>query len=181
MIGENEKFDGVAGGRRRECVSCSCVFSEGQHYYSALSEFEDSYMRRDFCGECWGAEERIFASDAAAVSQWRSVQKPFEDGEKKPPRTIEKDKVTVLLDILENACKSDEKPRMNLAYALSLVLARKRYLEMTKDPGGGSEGTIYFRARGVDREFFVKDVTLSDDEIDCVMKELERLMGERLS
>ncbi len=104
----------------KSCSACERVFDDGEEYYSALLERSETFVRDDYCPECWGkvAKDNFFSFWKTKVS----------DNEEEPKKIFIDTQVIYMFFTKLEEITTVEKQLFR--YLLCLILIRKRFLRL---------------------------------------------------
>jgi len=150
------QFDFRRGGKK--CSECETAFAPGQPFVSALMEQDDGQtVRMDFCMDDWDENE------LECVGFWNQTMPDLTTGKVYwAPRDV-------LLSYFEHLMEGDQK---EVAYVMSLVLLRKKYLSAKSrfdDESGKGQIVV---DRSTSRSWEVQDVEVADERIIQIQEEL---------
>lgn len=124
----------------RTCAKTGAEIPPDTAYYSALTETDEGFDRKDFSSESWPGVDT-----AEFFSYWKNKgYSPRAD--RKPP--VDYERLLSFFDALNGAA---EKPKQLLRYVVALVLARKRKLrldDMSRTPDGEDRLVLFDRRDG---------------------------------
>lgn len=148
------------------CTICNKEFIEEEEYYSSLYNENDTFTRKDFCNSCWngGKEEGFF-------SFWKT-KVPKKD---KPAQRFVN--TEILLDMfmkLEGDIGTHQK---NLRFVLALYLIRKKILKLRSLMRQNDEEYIIVHCSKIDREFYIFNPNLKEEEIEAITLEMSQLLN----
>ena len=153
------------GNPERQCLVCGKEIAEGDAFYSAIFEGDESFTRRDYCAGCWADPPE------ACYSFWRTRIAPKkEDARKK----IDADVVLGFFDQLE---EKDSDLDLNFRYVLGLLLMRKRVLKFDDIAREASGEFLVLRRPGEQKRHHVRVRSLADEEIRELTEEVGRLLA----
>jgi len=156
--------------RAPACMRCERVFSDGETIVSAITpgEEEQSFLRRDLCEACFEAQ----GGAEGVHSLWRSRQ---------PERITDPHRVDFELagQFLERLLREKDPAQAELAWVLSLLLARKRRVKLHERRGsdGRRLATIAFPGSEEDLEVELAVPDLRAVDADRLQRELAGLFG----
>ncbi len=138
------------------CAACSERFQPEQPYYSALLEQEASFVRHDYCLNCF--QDR---RPAHVYYYWKTAIPEALAAKSKPVLDV-----ASVLDFFRRLAGDRDPQRMAFRYVLALMLTRKKALKL----GGGERGKngmeywVFVERRGGERHEVVQP-SLSEGEL----------------
>jgi len=149
------------------CTSCGKEFAEEQTYYSALFDTGPEFERKDFCPECWAAEDT--PQRGRAFSFWKT----------EVPRADEPKKVfvddSVIFDFFKRLAAEEHEPvKRNFRYILGLMLMRKKALKFKDVVREDGKEYLVLRRSRTKEEHRVLNPELTDEEAEQVKNELTK-------
>jgi hypothetical protein len=156
--------------RAPACMQCERVFSDGETIVSAITpgEEEQSFLRRDLCEACFEAQ----GGAEGVHSLWRSRQ---------PERIADPHRVDFELagQFLERLLREKDPAQAELAWVLSLLLARKRRVKLheRRDADGRRLALLAFPGSEEDLEVELAVPDLRAIDVDRLQHDLARLFG----
>ncbi len=152
--------------RARVCAKSGEEFKPGSMVVSVIFQGQDGFERHDVSEECFEGADRAF-------SFWRTRVPESLDEQRRLDLNLAREFLTRLL-----ADEAEE--RAGLAYALVLLLARKRRIRIVGSRREGERELLQVRwPRTEDEEPIEVAVPPMDDEkVERVQAELERLFGD---
>lgn len=150
----------------RGCIVCSKEFCEDEEYYSALFDENNTFVRKDYCGLCWGKDK-----GSSLFSFWKT-RVPKRD---KPPQKFVNNEV--FLDMFARLNGKNEPNQRNLQYVLALYLIRKKIFKLKSfiKENGEEFITLYYPKE--DKEFSVYNPNLKEEEIEAITSEMSQLLN----
>lgn len=150
------------------CTGCERVFNEGEVFYSSLYLHDSSFLRKDFCQDCWRDN-----SGTSFFSFWKT-RMPRKD----EPKKIVVSNATILslfLKLGEPGEHHGESWAKNLRYVLALFLMRKRLLKLENQ--GRDDMGEYLELYSVeeDKLFKIHNPNLSQEEMVRLNDEILKL------
>lgn len=159
-------MDWEIGNTSLACAACNQGFVEEQQVFSGLYDEGQTFVRRDFCAECWSKQdkEKVF-------SYWQT-RIPKKDA---PVRRFVDD--DVVLDFFRRLEGNAEPTKMSFRYVLGLLLMRKKVLKFTefKRTEAGAVLVLHDRLRDCDYE--VVDPNLNEEQIQQVTEEVNQVLN----
>lgn len=159
-----EKEWNIEQGQKR-CASCEKEFAQEQEYFSLLFRGEGTFVRKDFCTDCWKGP------DESAFSFWKT-RMPVQ--EEKPKEFID---VDVIFDFFRNLGRTPDREKENFRYILALILMRKRKLKFESAAEVDGVETLTLREAATKNVFHVKNPRLTGDEIDTVTEKIGEILN----
>lgn len=150
----------------KTCFLCEKTFPEEEVYFSALFDENNSFMRKDFCIECWDKK-----GDADVFSYWKTkVPKKIE--------TVQKyANIDVFYDLFNKLENENELTRINFRYVLSLYLMRKKILKLISSrKSNGNEYLVLLNVKE-SKETEVLKPRLTKEEVLSVTDEIGKLVN----
>ena len=149
----------------QKCAKCSHGFAEQEEYFSALYDEERQFIRRDFCGDCWGGQEKD-----AMFSFWKT-RVPAKEQERK---LVDDEIIMNFFMRLEGEADATKR---NFRYVLALLLMRKRILKLEDIRYDDDGEALVLKHRGEDKEYVVHNPQLSEEEIQQVTDEVGKILN----
>ena len=147
----------------RSCGDCRKALAEGEEFYSALYERNETFERKDLCLQCWagpGAEMFSFWRTAVPVRQ-------------APLRLrVHQSDTWALFESLD----PDNPNHAPIRYVLALVLLRRKQLLLDRSEDRADGEHMVVRRRGEEEPFDVQVVALSEDQIRAAQEELFKVI-----
>jgi len=156
--------------RAPACMACERPFADGETIVSTITpgEEEQSFLRRDLCEACFEAQ----GGAEGVHSLWRSRQ---------PERAPDPHRVDFELAgrFLERLLREKDPAQAELAWVLSLLLARKRRVKLAerREPDGRRLATILVPGAEEDLEVELAVPALQAIDVDRLQRELAGLFG----
>lgn len=148
------------------CFLCEKTFPEEEVYLSGLYDENNTFVRKDFCVECWDKKDskNIF-------SYWKTKIA------KKPEKVEKYARIDVFLDLFNKLENEKDLSRVNFRYVLSLYLLRKKVLKLvTTHKTNDNEYLVLHNVKeGNDTE--VIKPQLSKEEVLAVTDEIGELVN----
>lgn len=147
------------------CQSCERAFLEEENFYSTLCLESASFLRRDFCLECWKGQ-----TPEGFFSFWKTrIPK------KEEPRQRIVDNA-VVLNFFLRLQEVTEPWAKNMRYVLGLFLLRKKLLKL-KGQGKDEQGTFMGLYNSEeDKTYKIHNADLTEEEIERINNEVLRLL-----
>ncbi len=148
----------------RKCAVSGAEIPRGTPFFSALIEGDDTFERRDYLAEAWGAVDKTLF-----FSYWKN--KGGDAGEEKK-QPVDYDRLLAFYDGLEGA---EEPGKRLFRYVLALILVRRRRLRL-EDAGrteAGDRLVVYDRRSGRTLEILAPEA--SREELEAVQAKLNEL------
>ncbi len=148
------------------CFLCERMFLEEEVYFSALYDEKNTFIRKDFCVECWGQK-----GDAGAFSYWKT----------KVPKKAETVQmyasIDVFYDLFNKMENEDDLSRINFRYVLSIYLMRKKILKLiSSHKSNGNEYLVLLNVKE-GKETEVLKPLLTKEEVMSVTDEIGKLVN----
>ena len=152
--------------RARVCARSGAEFKPGSVVVSVIFRSQDGFERHDVTEEC-------FESDARAFSFWRTRVPESLDEQRRLDLSLAREFLTRLL-------AEEAEERAGLAYALVLLLSRKRRIRIVGSRREGERELLQVRWPSTDGEEPIEVAVppMDDEEVERVQAELERLFGD---
>ena len=148
------------------CFICDKTFPEEEVYLSALYDENNTFVRKDFCIECWDKKDNdnIF-------SYWKTKIP------KKPEKVERYARIDVFYDLFNKLENEKDLSRINFRYVLSLYLMRKKVLKLitTRKSNDDEYLVLHNVKEGNDTE--VLKPQLSKEEVLAVTDEIGKLVN----
>jgi hypothetical protein len=149
----------------RRCAVTGHELKPGERFFTALTEAEGQFVRRDYSAEAWaGCPE-------GAIIFWAG-RVPLQEG---PQRLAIDD--DLLLDCFERLDGQTEPGRLNFRYVVALLLMRRKKLKFDSARVEGGRETLTLRAANSDATYEVVNPGLTDEAMTAVQDEVFRLLG----
>lgn len=149
----------------RCCASTGRTLEPGEKFYGVLSETEGRFVRTDYAADAWsGPPEGCIAFWAGRI--------PSRDRPAKPTFNDEH-----LIGLLTQLGGAEDGPRVNLRYAIALLLMRRKrlkFVDLRRTPAGD---LLLLRDSKGGTRHEVLDPRLSEAEIASVQDEVFRQLG----
>jgi len=153
--------------RARECAVSGKPFETGQRVVSVISLKGDTFERRDLLEDHFEASDEIY-------SYWISTVP-----EAKERRRLD---LGLARDFLRTVLREQDPKREGLAYALTLLLARKRRVKTdSRRTAAGEILTIRIPGDEEDEEFELRVPRLQEEEVVRIQDELTLLLEGSLA
>lgn len=153
----------------RRCTACEREFAEEEPYYSALYDAGEGFERKDFCPECWEAEDS--AHRGRPFSHWKT-EIPRAD----QPRKMFVDDA-VIFDFFTRLADEEHQPtKRNFRYILGLMLMRKKRLKFKDVVRDNGKEYLVLRRSRTKEEHRVLNPDLSEEELLQVKTELTQIL-----
>ncbi|MEE8107402.1 MAG: hypothetical protein V3T86_17845 [Planctomycetota bacterium] len=154
-------------GRSRECAVSGKPFEAGQRVVSVISLNGDEFVRRDLLEDHFEASEDIY-------SYWVSTV-PEAKGQRKLDLALAR-------EFLRAVLREQDPKREGLAYALTLLLARKRRVKTdSRRTAAGEVLTIQMPGDEEDEQFELRVPRLEEEEVVRIQDELTLLLEGSLA
>lgn len=146
------------------CSLCQKTLEPCHIYYAALIDHEDSFVRQDFCADCWETQQ------AKSYSFWQTrVPEPNQK------RSLFVDD-SVLINFFERLADETEPLRINFRFVLMLILMRKRILKYVNTIQKDGTEIWQMRQVGTDTQHSVINPHLDEEKIQEVSEELSAIL-----
>jgi hypothetical protein len=147
-----------------ECSGTGRKIDIGEEYYAALVETEQGLDRRDFSCEYWTA------SQPQVYCYWKSK---MPDPQEKKKLFIDDD---MLMAFFERLGLEEAQERINLRFAVALVLMRKRLLKYESSEIEGANEVWTLRVTGRDDRARVINPHLAEDQIEQLSSQIGEIL-----
>ncbi len=151
------------------CFICERKFPEEEVYLSALYDEDNTFVRKDFCVECWDKKdgENLF-------SYWKTKIP-------KKPEVVEKyARIDVFYDLFNKLENETDLSRINFRYVLSLYLMRKKVLKLINTRKSDDNEYLVLHNAKEDNDTEVLKPQLSKKEVLAVTDEIGKLVNYTL-
>ena len=150
----------------KTCFLCERTFVEEEVYVSALFDENNTFIRKDFCVECWDKKDEV-----VVFSYWKTKVP------KKPEVVQRHANIDVFYDLFNKLENENDLSRVNFRYVLSLYLMRKKVLKLkTTHKSNGNEYLVLYNSKeGKDTE--VLKPQLNKEEVLAVTDEIGKLVN----
>ncbi len=150
----------------KTCFLCEKVFPEENDYFSVLYDEKNTFVRKDYCVECWDKK-----GDTEAFSYWRA----------KVPKRIETVQmyanVDVFYDLFSKLENENDSSRVNFRYVLALYLMRKKVFKLiSSHKSNGNEYLVLANVKE-GQETEVMKPQLTKEEVLSVTDEIGKLVN----
>jgi hypothetical protein len=149
----------------RRCTVTGRELHSGERFYGVLIEESGTFVRKDFAADAWqGPPPGTIAFWAGRI--------PPSDRPRRPTFNVEH-----LAGLFAQLADADDPTRVNLRYALALLLMRRKRLkfeDLRRTPDGD---VLIVRDTKTGAKSEVADPRLSEDEIAAVQDEVFRQLG----
>ncbi|HHT9121031.1 MAG TPA: hypothetical protein ACFYD3_10880 [Candidatus Hypogeohydataceae bacterium YC41] len=147
------------------CMTCERVFVEEETFYSTLCLEPASFLRKDFCLECWKGQ-----NPEGFFSFWRTRMPKKEE-----PRRKVVDNATIL-NLFLRLQELTESWAKNMRYVLGLFLLRKKVLKL-KGHGKDEQGIFMeLYNPGEDKTYRTYNTNLTEEEIEKINNDVLKLL-----
>ncbi len=152
--------------RARVCARSGAVFKPGSVVVSVIFLGQDGFERHDVTEECFEGDDRAF-------SFWRTRVPESLDEQRRLDLNLAREFLTRLL-------AEEAEERAGLAYALVLLLSRKRRIRIVGSRREGERELLQVRWPSTEDEEPIEVAVppMDDEEVERVQAELERLFGD---
>ncbi len=150
----------------KACFLCERTFTEEEVYLSALYDESNTFIRKDFCVECWDKKD-----DGDIFSYWKTkIPKKLE--------TVQRyANIDVFYDLFNKLENENDISRVNFRYVLSLYLMRKKILKLkTSHKSNGNEYLVLHNVKEA-KDTEVLKPQLSKEEVLSVTDEIGKLVN----
>lgn len=149
----------------KSCIKCEKAFADREAIYSRLSFEQGSYLREDFCRDCW-------KRDDSGLSDWKTQYLV------PPPPAEEAVKKESAESLLRKLMAKENEEDLNAIFILAVMLERKRIL-VERDVQTGEDGRKLrvYEHRKTNESFLVVDPELKLDELEHVQDDVVVLLG----
>jgi hypothetical protein len=149
----------------RRCAATGRELNPGDRYYGVLTAADGKFVRTDFAADAWhGPPDGTIAFWAGRI--------PPGDRPRRPTFNVEH-----LAGLFAQLAGADDPTRVNLRYALALLLMRRKRLkfeDLRRSPGGD---VLVLRDAKTGAKHEVADPRLTEAEIAAVQDEVFRQLG----
>ena len=155
-------------GIRPLSLRCACTGRDqkpGEPYYSVLSDSPAGFVRADYCAEAWTGPPE------GAIGFWRS-QVPSESSTKRQAFVAD----SVIMEFFVRLAGELDDHRKSFRYILSLLLLRRRVLKLVGGVRECDAEVLILRVISTGEEHRVVDPHLSEEQLNAVQAEVERLL-----
>ena len=152
--------------RKGMCEGCAKAFVPEQPFYAALVDGGSQFVRREFCIDCWPAQD-----PAGFFSCWKAVTPPPDGGPKRAD--VEATETTFERLLAES---SPEPARQRLAFLLSLILLQRRRLKLLETVTRDGREVLRFERTDDPAVVEVPNPGIPDSELDSLKAEMDTLL-----
>ena len=149
----------------QKCQVCPRQFAEHEEYFSALYDENRQFVRRDYCLECWKAQDK-----EAVYSFWKT-RVPEKEEEKK----LVDDEV--IMNFFLRLQGETDTAKVNFRYVLALLLMRKKKLKLEDIKYDERGEALVLKHREEGKEYVVYNPQLSEEQVDQVTEEVGQILN----
>lgn len=149
----------------QKCVACSRDFAVKEEYFSALYDEDRQFVRRDYCPQCWDAQDK-----AKVYSFWKT-RVP----EKEETRKVVDDEI--VMNFFMRLQGETDATKVNFRYVLALLLMRKKILKLDDIRYDDRGEALIMKHREEGTEFVVYNPQLSEEQITQVTDEVGQILN----
>ena len=148
------------------CAACSKTFVEEQGIFSALFDERPTFVRRDYCRECWPqqAREPVFSHWETRIPKRDAPVRRFVDDD-------------VVMDFFRRLEGSPEPAKVSFRYVLALLLMRKKVLKLKELRRSEKGAALVLHDRLRDCDYDVADPNLTEEQIQQVTGEIHQVLN----
>ncbi len=149
------------------CRRCEAEFPEGALFFSALSEGDDGFVRRDFCPDCWETGD-----PGAFFCFWRT-RRPV--AESKPVVNTD-----LMLDFFDRLAHADSEEKRAFRFVIALSLMRRKELKLVEVARRQEGESLVLQKRSTGENVEVRNPELTEDQIQAAAAQLAQLFDANL-
>jgi hypothetical protein len=159
-------MDWEIGSATLACATCGKPFAEEQGIFSALYDESQTFVRRDYCTDCWPQQDR-----PPVFSYWET-RIPKRDA---PVRRFVDD--DVVMDFFQRLEGSQEPAKLSFRYVLALLLMRRKVLKLKEFRRTATDATLVLHDKLRDCDYEVVDPNLTEEQIRQVTGEIHQVLN----